>query len=78
MYRKKIDDWTEPTIKYHLTITNRLALDVTGKFVAKDVEKLDPSYTVGVAVIRCGHFLKINLKVAQHVRIQINKRPTPS
>lgn len=48
------------------------------KFVAKDVEKLDPSYTVGVAVIRCGHFLKINLKVAQHVRIQINKRPTPS
>lgn len=56
LYRKKIDDWTEPTIKYHLTITNRLALEVTGKFVAKDVEKLDPSYIVGVAVIHCGHF----------------------
>lgn len=37
-------------------MTNRLALEVTGKFVAKDVEKLDPSYIVGVAVIHCGHF----------------------
>lgn len=59
-------------MKYHRTITNRLAIKVTGKFVVKDMEKLEPSYIGGVVI------LKINLKVAQHVRMQINKWPIPS
>lgn len=45
---KKINVWTEPTMKHQLTITNRLATKLTVKLVEKDVEKLEPSSIVGV------------------------------